>query len=469
MAPRFFNSLTRTVEDFVPLEEGKVRMYGCGPTVYGYTHIGNLRAFLFFDLLRRYLRYRGYQVRFVMNITDVDDKIIRGVREAGKSLKEYTNYFTEAFQQDCRTLGIEPPDVQPHATDEIEGMVALIERLLEKGHAYRTENGDIYFRIATFEGYGKLANLSQQQLKANADGRLSNADEYDKESVNDFALWKAYRPEDGEVFWDTRIGKGRPGWHIECSAMSAHHLELPIDIHCGGIDLLFPHHTNEIAQSEAGYGGTFVRYWMHNGHLMVNGKKMSKSLGNFFTLRDLLDKGYDPQSIRLELIKTHYRQQADFREDNLASNLQTVRRFQEMFTSLGDAPYGMGSDEAKRVAAELERAFTEAMDDDLNVARAFAALHQAVTEVNKLRPQFNEEDCRAVRAVFEQIDTVVGLFTPREEAQLPQEVAQLIKEREAARAAKDWARSDELRAEIGKLGYDVLDTPQGTKWSKRAG
>ncbi|RMF88331.1 MAG: cysteine--tRNA ligase, partial [Nitrospinota bacterium] len=314
---KFYNSLTRRKEEFHPIEPGRVRMYTCGPTVYDYAHIGNFRAYIFEDILRRYLKYKGYQVTQVMNITDVDDKTIRESRRRGMSLKEFTSFYVQAFFEDLETLNIERAEYYPAATEHIDQMVALIKRLIENGHTYEVD-GSIYFRISTFPAYGRLAGLDAVQLQGGASGRV-DADEYGKEDVRDFVLWKAWREEDGDVFWETELGKGRPGWHIECSAMSMHYLGEHFDIHTGGIDNLFPHHENEIAQSEAATKKPFVNYWLHCQHLLVNNAKMSKSLGNFYTLRDLLERGYKPKAIRYALLSTHYRQQHNFTFEGLAA------------------------------------------------------------------------------------------------------------------------------------------------------
>jgi len=329
---QFYNTRTKKLEEFKPLKGNQVRMYGCGPTVYNYAHIGNLRAYIFYNLLRRYLLYKGYDVLFAMNLTDVDDKTIRSSREKGKSLRDYTTYYADLFFKDCETLNIAKPDIVIRATDEIDAMVETIQILMDKGHAYKAPSGDIFFKISSFPEYGEMANIDASKLRANADGRL--ADDYDKEDAQDFALWKAWTPDDGDVFWDTPIGKGRPGWHIECSTMSHKYLGQPFDIHVGGVDLIFPHHTNEIAQSECAYGCQFVNFWIHNAHLMVNGKKMSKSLGNFYTLPDLLAKGYDARAIRYELIKSHYRQTMDFNEKNMEGNKTVIDRLMNFMERL---------------------------------------------------------------------------------------------------------------------------------------
>ena len=363
MAITFYNSLTKKAEPFVPLNAGEVKMYSCGPTIYNYSHIGNFRAFVFYDLLVRYLRFRGFDVTHVMNLTDVDDKTIKGSMAKGQSLTDYTSFYEKEFLKDMQTLNMNRPNIIPKATEEIDAMVELISKLLEKGHAYKNDKGDIYFKISSFPEYGEMADIDKRSLKENADNRLNSADEYGKDNVFDFALWKAWDENDGDVYWETKIGKGRPGWHIECSAMSAKYLGQPFDIHTGGIDLIFPHHTNEIAQSECACGVKFCNYWMHNGHLFVNGKKMSKSLGNFYTLRDLLDKGYSAEAIRYELIKGHYRQELDFKEDNLEANAKVIKKFKDFLSRLDDVKDASGTDDAQDLLAETKEAFILAMDE----------------------------------------------------------------------------------------------------------
>ena len=327
MPIRFYNTLTRRKEDFAPLVPGKVGLYACGPTVYNFAHIGNLRTFLFEDLLRRHLEYRGFAVTHVMNITDVEDKIIRTCRETGESLPSLTGRFTQAFFEDLDTLGIARPHHVPRATGFIPGMIALVKRLRDRGLTYEAE-GSTYYRISAFPTYGKLSRLDAEGLQAGASGRV-DVDEYSTESARDFALWKAYVPEDGEVFWETELGKGRPGWHLECSAMSMGLLGDSFDIHCGGIDLVFPHHENEIAQSEGASGKPFVRYWLHAAHLNLEGQKISKSLGNVINLRDLLAQGHDPIAIRYALRSTHYRQPTNFSTENLDAAKEAIQRIRD--------------------------------------------------------------------------------------------------------------------------------------------
>ena len=331
---RLFNTLTRKKETFIPIDEGEVRMYTCGPTVYDYAHIGNFRAFLFEDLLKRWLEYRGFKVTHVMNITDVDDKTIRGSQKQQIPLRQYTEYYTKAFFEDVAVLSIEPADYYPRATEHIPEMVALINRLMEKGYAYKGEDSSIYYAINKFKNYGKLSKIKVRELKA---GARVKVDEYAKEEAMDFALWKAWTKEDGDVFWETELGKGRSGWHIECSAMSMKYLGETFDIHCGGVDNMFPHHENEIAQSEAATGKKFVNYWLHNEHLLVEGKRMAKRYGNFYTLRDLLKMGYDPKAIRYLLLSTQYRQQFNFTFEGLDAAKGAIERLRNLMRRLQDA------------------------------------------------------------------------------------------------------------------------------------
>ncbi|MCB0337164.1 MAG: cysteine--tRNA ligase, partial [Bdellovibrionales bacterium] len=402
MSLSFYNTLTRQLEEFRPIHEGKVGMYCCGPTVYNYVHIGNLRAYTFNDLLRRYLRFRGYAVTHVMNITDVDDKTIRDSKKEGKSLKDFTTFYTDAFFSDLTTLGIERPDIVPLATDEIDGMVQLVQVLLDKGHAYKTDKGDVYFRIDSCEGYGQLANLQAQELRSNADGRLSKADEYGKDNINDFALWKAWDEDDGDVYWETAVGKGRPGWHLECSAMSTRYLGQPFDIHCGGIDLIFPHHTNEIAQSQCACDTTFANYWMHHNFLVVDGKKMSKSLGNFYRLKDLLEMQLDPMAIRYEYLKTHYRQQLDFQIDSFPQNMAVLDKFSDFNERLAASGTSSGVQDIESVVNDGKAAFITAMDNDLNISGGLAAIFDFMSQVNKRMPELSEADVVLVQNLMDE-------------------------------------------------------------------
>jgi cysteinyl-tRNA synthetase len=460
----FFNTLTRKKEEFTPIEAGKVGLYTCGPTVYGYAHIGNFRAFIFEDLLKRWLQYRGFKVTHVMNITDVDDKTIRDSKKAGVPFKAYTEQYTNAFFEDTQALNIKPADVYPRATEHIAEMTALIKTLIQKGYAYRGEDGSIYYAISKFPDYGKLSHINVQALIA---GARVKSDEYAKEEAQDFALWKAWTPEDGDVFWETELGKGRPGWHIECSAMSMRYLGETFDIHCGGVDNMFPHHENEIAQSEAATGKPFVRYWLHNEHLLVEGKKMAKRFGNFYTLRDLLAKGYDPMAIRFLLLSTHYRQQSNFTFEGLDATYATVLRLRNFVRRLLDAD-GIGSGgKVAELMVHVQAGFGGAMDDDLNVSVALAALFDFVRDVNNLLDanKVSGAEAEAVVGLMAGFDGVLGVVGKVEaEETLPKEAEALIKEREEARKNRDWKRADEIRVRLKELGVVVEDTAVGVRW-----
>lgn len=459
---KLYNSLTKKIETFTPLNPERVGVYFCGPTVYGLVHIGNLRAATVNDLLVRTLRALKYTVTSVVNITDVDDKIIKALPGSGKSLKEFTQFFTDAYISDLATLGINRPDIMPKATEHIGEMVELIQLLLANGHAYKAPSGDIYFKVSACKNYGELINLDPSKLRANADGRLSSVDNYDKDNVQDFALWKAYDPADGEVTWDTPIGKGRPGWHIECSAMSTKYLGKTFDIHAGGIDLLFPHHTNEIAQSECGYGCTFARYWVHNAHLMVNGKKMSKSLGNYFTLRELLDKGHSPLAMRYELLKTHYRDTLDFREDNFTANLAVIKKFQDFAADMERMSSGVSASDVQPEPA-LE-AFYAAMSEDLNIQNALTVVHEFIS-TTRSRGNLTAQQAAQALVTVKGFDLVLGLFfAGGKPKQLPAELQSLFDERVAARQRKDFKRSDELRDALLAKGVEVKDSKDGPTW-----
>ncbi|MDO8480257.1 MAG: cysteine--tRNA ligase, partial [Nanoarchaeota archaeon] len=433
------------------------------PTVYNYAHLGNLRAFIFVDLLKRYLNYKKFKVKHVMNITDVDDKTIRDSKKEGKPLKEFTKFYEKEFLEDLKTLNIQPADILPRATEHIEEMVRLIQDLIKKGFAYE-KGGSIYFSIAKFKEYGTLANLGKQELLTNAEGRLE--DEYEKENARDFVLWKAYQKEDGDVFWDTELGKGRPGWHIECSAMSMKYLGTHFDIHTGGIDLIFPHHTNEIAQSECSTGQHFVNTWLHNAHLIVNGEKMSKSAGNFFTLRDLIKKGHSPKSIRYELLSTHYRQQLDFREIGLKDVDSTLNRFQELLMKL---EYARGEEHEPKIAKLCEHAklrFEEEMDDDLNIAGALAVIFTFIRDVNKHTHRISVKDAKLVKQTLLAFDQVLGVMET-EQHDIPQEIKELAEQRLEAKKQKDWKKADELRNQIKEKGWQIDDTSEGYLLKKR--
>jgi cysteinyl-tRNA synthetase len=465
MSLQFFNTLTRRKEDFVPLKAPHVGMYTCGPTVYNYAHIGNFRAFVFQDLVRRYLEYKKFQVKHVMNITDVEDKIIRAVRETGKSLKEVTEFYTQEFFRDLDTLKIKRAHVTPHATESIPDMIKLIETLIAKKHAYVAEDGSVYFSIKSFGNYGKLAHLDFDNLQFGA--RVSH-DEYDKEHVADFALWKAWVEADGPVKWPSPWGEGRPGWHIECSVMSMKHLGETFDIHCGGEDLIFPHHEDEIAQSEAGTGKPFVRYWLHNAHLLVEGKKMSKSLGNFFPLRDLLAKGWTCREIRYALISAHYREQLNFTFDGLQAARSALQRIDGFLLKLQEVE---AAGDGKKGPEKLVFApfFEIALDDDLNISGALGNLFDSIriTNTQIAHNLLSSEEARRILDMWQHIDRALG-FGMLVKSEVPAEVQSLVEERQAARKAKNFRRSDEIRDELAAKGWTIEDTAKGPR-AKRVG
>jgi len=446
---KFFNTLTRRKEDFVPLHPPLVGIYTCGPTVYNYAHIGNLRAFLFEDLLRRYLEYKGYRVQHVMNITDVEDKIIRTVRETGKSLAEVTGFYTQEFFRDLDTLNIQRAHVTPRATEAIPGILELIQRLVAKKHAYVAEDGSVYYSIQSFPEYGKL---SHRKLDEQVAGARVQQDEYAKEQMADFALWKAWNETDGAVKWDSPWGPGRPGWHIECSVMSMQHLGESFDLHCGGEDLVFPHHEDEIAQSEAATGKPFVRYWLHNAHLLVEGKKMSKSAGNFFTLRDLTTKGWTGREIRYALLSAHYRDPLNFTFDGLQAARSALQRMDEFLLKLSPGESSPGS--------ELLSQFEAAMDDDLNISAALGVLFEFIRDANKRG--LTEEEGRGVLATWRRLDAVLGFGLPVR-SDVPAEIQQLVADRQSARKAKNFQRADEIRQQLAAAGWTMEDTPTGSR------
>jgi cysteinyl-tRNA synthetase len=441
-------------------------MYTCGPTVYDYAHIGNFRAFLFEDLLKRWLVHRGFNVTHVMNLTDIDDKTIKGSQKQQVPLRQFTDFYAKAFFEDIKALNIQPADVYPRATEHIPEMVALIKTLMAKGYAYRGEDGSIYYAISKFPDYGKLSKIKPADLKAGA--RVSQ-DEYAKEEAQDFALWKAWTPEDGDVFWEAELGKGRPGWHIECSAMSMKYLGETFDIHCGGVDNMFPHHENEIAQSEAATGKKFVNCWLHNEYLLVEGKKMAKRFGNFYTLRDLLAKGYDPIAIRYLLMSTHYRQQFNFTFEGLESAKGAVDRLRNFVRRLHDAE---GKDSKGKVAvltAKLEAGFGSSLDDDLDIGIALASLFDFVREVNNLLDtgMVSKSEAADVGGLMMRIDEVLGVIGKVEvEEALPADIDALVQKREEARKAKNWKEADAIRAQLKAMGIVLEDTAQGVRWHK---
>jgi cysteinyl-tRNA synthetase len=461
-----FNTITRRKERFIPLEKGKVRMYTCGPTVYDIAHIGNFRAFVFEDLLKRWLEYRGLKVVHVMNLTDVDDRTIKGSQNKKVPLSLYTEYYVKAFFEDVATLNIEKADCYPKATEHIPEMVTLIKKLMEKGYGYRGEDGSIYYAISKFEDYGKLANIKVKDLKI---GARVKVDDYSKEEAQDFALWKAWDKEDGEVFWETEIGKGRPGWSIECSAMSMKYLGETFDIHCGGVDNIFPHHENEIAQSEAATGKKFVNYWLHNEHLLVEGRKMSKSWGNYYTLKDLLVKGHDPKAIRYLIMATHYRQQVNFTFEGLQAAENAVDRLVNFIHRLKDVGGKSGGGKVKSMINRVHEEFCSAMDDDLNISNALAALFDFARDVNSLvdSNMLSKEEAQEIRGLMVGFDKVLGVVGEVErKEELPEEAKELLDKRDRAREEKDWKTADQIRVQLKAMGIIVEDTPQGQKWRK---
>ncbi len=459
-----YNTLSRSKEAFQPLKAGMAGLYTCGPTVYDYAHIGNFRTFTFQDVLKRYLQYCGYAVRHVMNITDVDDRIIQNARERGVGIRDYTRHFAQAFFEDLEALGIQKPDQFCYATEHIPEMVSLIRRLEEKGVAYRQDDS-VYFNVSRFPGYGKLAHIDFAGIKP---GARVDTDKYLKEDARDFALWKA--PREGEDFWETEIGPGRPGWHIECSAMAMKYLGETFDIHSGGIDLVFPHHENEIAQSEAATGVPFCRYWVHGEHLLVNSETMSKSKGNFYTLRDLLDRGFDPAAIRYLLVSVHYRKQINFSFEGIQHAAVALRRIHDLIDRLAAVRQGAAGSRslAEEAIAKARRGFESAMDDDLNASEALAAIFDLVREANTLldQDQVGEEQARDIEAFLRRADSVFGTFFRRSELILDEEVEKLISERRQARLDRQFRRADEIREQLVRRGIVLEDTRDGTRWKR---
>jgi len=465
---QIFNSLTRKKEEFKPIHEGKVGIYACGPTVYNYFHIGNARPFITFDVLRRQLEREGYQVTFVQNFTDIDDKMIRRANEEGITVKELADRFIAEYYTDAGALGIRPATVHPKATEHIAEIITLISRLIENGHAYATPSGDVYYRVSAFPGYGKLSGQNMEDREMGASERLNV--ETDKEAPEDFALWKAQKP--GEPSWDSPWGKGRPGWHIECSAMSMKYLGETFDIHCGGKDLLFPHHENEIAQSEGATGKKYVNYWMHNGFINVDNQKMSKSLNNFFTVRDIA-KEYDLEAVRLFMLSAHYRSPINFSRDQIEAANASLNRLYTARNSLKfqiengeDRPLNTDEEAFVGRLKIYEKRFDEAMDDDMNTADALGAIFELVKDANVTIQQGSSiEAAKAGLNSLEAICDVLGLLS-RKEDELPEEIAALVRERAEARKNRNWARSDELRNKIVSAGYILEDTKQGQKVRK---
>ena len=477
MGLRLFNTLTRRLEPFEPLEPGRVGVYACGPTIYGHAHIGNFRSFLFYDLVHRYLEWKGYDVHFVMNFTDVDDKTIRAAREAGVGIGEFTEPFAEAILDEADTLGMRRFDLYPRATAYVEEMIELVATLLERGLAYTTDDGSVFYDISAFADYGKL---SGKDLEKGRSGERVASDDYGKEDARDFALWKGVKPEDEEVgaAWDAPWGRGRPGWHVECSAMGLSEVGTTLDLHLGGEDLIFPHHEDEIAQSEGATGRPFARYWLHVKHLKVEDQKMSKSLGNFITVRDLLEEGVSPAAIRHQLLSAQYRRELNFSQAGLEASERAVRRLLDFEDRLRSHPVeevseGLGLSEA---ATRAQAAFQEAMDDDLNVAGAQGALFTFVNEANAImdrEERLPDTERAAALDLLDSLDGVLGfLEVGRRERQVDRELATWVEERIQARARareeRDWEAADAIRDELAQEGIVLEDGPDGTRW-KRVG
>lgn len=462
---KFFDSLESKLVPFKPLNPQQVLLYTCGPTVYNYAHIGNFRTYMFEDVLKRALLYFGYGVKHVMNITDIDDKTIKGALEKKTSLEEFTEVYTKAFFEDLEALHIIKADVLPKATDYIEQMIIMIQKLIDNRHAYKGPDGSVYFSLPSFPSYGKLSHLEKKTLVVGASSRVS-ADEYDKDNPSDFVLWKAYDEQrDGDIYWESPFGKGRPGWHIECSAMASEILGKTIDIHCGGIDNMFPHHENEIAQCEACYNMPFSRYWLHSQHLLVEGKKMSKSLGNFFTLRDLTAKGYSARSIRYVLLSGHYKMPLNFTLDGLDAAKSALSRIDSVVDRL-KAENTASSTHMIDLSSQL-KLFEEAILDDLNTPQALSALFEMIRAINAGidKHSISKTEAERLLEVLKRIDKVFG-FVFHEENKIPDVVMALAEKRKEAKKNKNFQESDILRQEIKALGYLVEDTPQGFRVTK---
>jgi cysteinyl-tRNA synthetase len=475
---RLHNTLTNKLEALQPLQKGEVRMYTCGPTVYDFAHIGNFRTFVFQDILRRFLRSRGYRMMQVMNLTDVDDRIIQNAAAAGITIREYTEKYVQAFLEDMQALHLEAPEEIVRATDHIEDMVALIEKLQKKGLTY-TSDGSIYYSIAKFPNYGKLSKIDLSGMQA---GARVDVDRYEKADARDFALWKAPKP--GEHFWETKIGPGRPGWHIECSAMAMKYLGDTIDIHTGGVDLAFPHHENEIAQSEAATGHTFVRMWLHAEHLIIEGEKMSKSLGNFFTLRDLFAKGQKPSTVRYLLLAVPYGRQLNFTQDSLTQAESSVERLRNFVARLKTEQFPAGSKpEMQKRSEKAENDFDAGLAGDLNTAVALAAVFDLVRDVNTAmdRGAFHQQDAMRVVAAMEKFDGIFAVLADDDADTLrkfgsgstqtglnPEQVEALVEERNAAKKHRDFKRADAIRQQLADSGIILEDRKDGTvRWKRK--
>ncbi len=462
---KLYNTLTGVKEAFTPLNTACTTIYSCGPTVYDYAHIGNCRAFLCADFLRRALRYRGYTVRHIMNITDVDDKTIKKAAAENVSLKDITDRYTKAFLEDLATLNIEPFDMFPHATEHIADMIALIEKLEHNGLTY-VRNGSVYYSITKFKSYGALAKLDMEHMQDGAGASYTEFDEYEKENAKDFVLWKAKK--EGEPSWESPWGEGRPGWHLECSTMAMKYLGETIDIHTGGTDLIFPHHTNEIAQSEGATGKPFVRYWLHNEFLLVEGEKMSKSKGNFYTVRSLTDSGIKPMTLRYLFLATHYRKPLNYSTAGLHHAAAAVDRIQNFYERINDILIdGTSMADITRFCTTAKTRFIEALDDDLNASEALAAVHDLITNLNKsiTNDTIAGSDKQLILETIHGFNAVFGILQEKDNT-LDAEIEALIQERDAARKRKDFATADALRNKLAAMGIQIMDSKHGMRWRR---
>jgi len=460
----FYNTLHRKKEKFIPIEKRKVGLYTCGPTVYNYAHVGNFRAYMFEDLLRRFLELSGFEVYHVMNITDIDDKTIKKANDEGVKLEAVTEKYTEIFHNDVETLNILPAHKYPKATEYVDKMIALILDLEEKGIAYKTKDGSVFFKISEYPDYGKLANINPESQKV---GKRVENDEYGKDEARDFALWKAKKEEDGNIFWDSPWGEGRPGWHLECSVMSMDLLGSHFDIHCGGVDNIFPHHENEIAQSCAHKGGKFVNVWLHNKHLLVDGEKMSKSLGNFYKIPELIEEGYSPESIRYTLLSTHYRQELNFTFGKLKASQKAINRLRELQRRLQCVPESNEGDIDARCQKMVDD-FQKSLAEDLNISGALGDLFTWVNEVFGIldNNQISKKSAECAIDAICRIDSILGVVECPDE-ELDCDIDDLIRKRNEARDSKDWGLADEIRGKLDELGVILEDTPNGTIWKKK--
>jgi len=458
---RLYNTLNNKIEDFKEIKKGKIGLYTCGPTVYDFAHIGNFRSYIFEDLFKRYLIYLGYNVKHVMNITDIDDKTIKKSNELGVDINGITEKYLKAFFKDIKILNILKADIYPKATEHIKEMVELIEKLENNGYAYKKENS-VYFNIEKFKGYGKLANILKEKLKI---GVSVDSDEYDKENAQDFVLWKGKKKD--EPYWKTKYGEGRPGWHIECSAMSMKYLGNHFDIHMGGVDNIFPHHENEIAQAECATGEKFVNFWIHCQHLIVNNQKMSKSLGNYYTLEDLIQKGYKPMAIRYLLLSTHYRKTLNFTLEGLEGVIRSLNRINDFIFSLKGLKSNKGkSEDISNIINQNEIKFRENMNNDLNISGALGVFFDFTHQINLKLKELKTKDIENILAYIKRIDSVIGVLKDEKSIPLEDEIENKIKKRDKARKAKDYKLADSIREELKGKGIILIDTSDGVRWKK---